>query len=334
LTLIGDLSILVVRAPLSLPEEDLTMALHVIAGAGPVGDAVAGELLGRGAEVRVLTRSGSGIDGTERVAMDVRDADALSALTARAEAIYNCVNPPFHRWVEDWPALGTALLRAAESSGAVLANTGNLYGYGRVDAPVDEQTPLAATGPKGRVRNRVWLDCLASHRSGKVRTFEVRGSDYLGGNSFLAAVIAPAWRKGRTAWVPAALDVDHTFTDVRDVAELLVTGAADTRAWGRAWHVPSPSPVTMRTLAETASEQMGVRPRIRSIPSPAVWLAGLASPLVRELRETQHQVRRAFVLDSSEAQATFGLTPHSIASAVAFDLERGERRLPSRQGMR
>ena len=41
---------------------------------------------------------------------------------------------------------------------------------------------------------------------------------------------------------------------------------------------------------------------------------------MRELRETQHQFRRPFVLDSSAAQQTFGLAPHSLEDSVRFDL--------------
>ena len=62
---------------------------------------------------------------------------------------------------------------------------------------------------------------------------------YLGGNSLLAAAVTPASRKGRTAYVPADLDAPHTWTNVDDVAALLITGVTDERAWGRAWHVPS-----------------------------------------------------------------------------------------------
>ncbi len=296
------------------------MALHVIVGAGPVGSALARELLGRGETVRVVTRSGSGEDGTERIAADASDATRLAELSTGAAAIYNCVNPPYHRWAQDWPPVANALLHAAETSGAVLAVTGNLYGYGPVDAPMTEQTPLAATGTKGRVRVTMWRDALAAHEAGRIRTFEVRGSDYLGGNSILSTVIAPAWRKGKRALVPGPLDVPHTFTDVRDVATLLAVGATDERAWGQAWHVPSPDPITIGRLADVAAAELGVTPKLRALPYAAVWAAGIFDPFVRELRETQHQFRRPFVLDSSAAQQTFGLKPHALEDSVRFDL--------------
>lgn len=300
------------------------MATHVIVGAGPVGSTLAALLLERGETVRVVTRSGGGIDGVEKVQADAKDADRLAEIAAGADAIYNCVNPPYDKWAQEWPPVAAALLTAAERSGAVLAVTGNLYGYGEVDAPMTEQTPLAATGTKGRVRNTMWREALAAHEAGRIRMFEVRGSDYLGGNSYLSTAITPAWRKGKRAYVPADLDAPHTFTDVRDVAALLEVGARDERAWGRAWHVPSGPPSSLREVAGIAADHLGVAPRISALPYAALWAAGVFNPLLREFRETQHQFRKPFVLDSTAAQQTFGLRPHDLVDAVHNDVEQGK----------
>jgi len=296
------------------------MALHMVVGAGPVGSAVARELLARGQNVRVVTRSGSGLDGTDKVAADASDASRLSELATGAVAIYNCVNPPYTDWDSAWPPVAAALLAAAESSGAVLATTGNLYGYGPVDGPMTESTPLAAVGKKGRVRNKMWTDALAAHEAGRVRAFEVRGSDYLGGNSLLGMLVTPALRKGRRAFVPADLDAPHTWTNVEDVASLLVVGATDERAWGRVWHVPSADPCSLRELTTIAADQLGAKPKISALPYGAIWTMGLFSPMLRELRETQHQFRKPFVLDSSAAQQTFGLKPAPIEESVRLDI--------------
>jgi nucleoside-diphosphate-sugar epimerase len=296
------------------------MGLHVIVGAGPVGSAVARELLANGEKVRMVTRSGSGLEGTDKVTADAGDAARLSELADGAAAIYNCVNPLYHRWSTDWPPVANALLAAAESSGAVLATTGNLYGYGPVDAPMTEATPLAATGTKGRVRIQMWRDALAAHEAGRIRTFEVRGSDYLGGKNLLSVIIVPALRKGRTAFVPADIDAPHTWTNIEDVAKLLVVGATDERAWGKVWHVPSAPPCSVRELTAIAARQLGVQPKVRSLPVSVLWSVGLVNREVRELRETQHQFRKPFILDSSAAEATFGLLPASLEESVRLDL--------------
>ncbi|MCK0113046.1 NAD-dependent epimerase/dehydratase family protein [Ornithinimicrobium sp. F0845] len=295
------------------------MGKHVIFGAGPVGSALARLLVDRGESVRVVTRSGSGLAGTEPVAADASDADRVLAVTEGAEVIYNCVNPAYHRWATDWPPIASALLGAAERHGAVLATTSNLYGYGEVSAPMTEATPLAATGTKGRVRAAMWAEAVAAHEAGRVRAFEVRGSDYLGGSSLLG-MMTPRLAKRATAWSPAPLDVLRTWTDVRDVAALLATGAGDERAWGRAWHVPSAEPLTLRQLTAVAAEQLGVPHRVREVPWPVLWTGGLVVPTLRELRETRHQFTRPFILDSDAAQQTFGLVPRSVTDSVAFDL--------------
>ena len=303
------------------------MALHVVVGAGPVGSAVAHELISRGEQVRVVTRSGSGPDGTERVAADAGDAQRLAELADGAVALYNCVNPQYHRWATDWPPVANALLSAAERSGAVLAITGNVYGYGPVDRPMTEDLPLAATGVKGRIRAGMWQDALALHEAGRIRTFEVRGSDYLGGNSLLSTIIAPALRRRRTAYVPADLDAPHTWTNIEDVAKLLVVAATDERAWGRPWHVPSAPPCSLRELTAVAAGQLNAAAKIRALPYAALWAAGLFNPLLRELRETQYQFRGAFVLDSSAAQQTFGLRPARLEDSVALDLQNAKSAL-------
>jgi uncharacterized protein YbjT (DUF2867 family) len=79
------------------------MSLRVIVGAGPVGSAVATLLAAEGEQVRLVTRSGRGPShpSIERVAADAGDAGRLRELTKGAVALYNCANPPYHRWPEE-----------------------------------------------------------------------------------------------------------------------------------------------------------------------------------------------------------------------------------------
>jgi nucleoside-diphosphate-sugar epimerase len=298
------------------------MALHVIVGAGPVGCATATLLADQGAQVRLVTRRGTGPDhpAIEKVAADASDAAAITRLTERAVALYNCASPPYHRWPTEWPPLAAALLRAAEAGGAVLATVSNLYGYGPVDGPMTERTPLRPAGHKAAVRVRMWQDALAAHESGRVRATEVRGCDYLGAGtqSLLTIAVLPKLLAGRRASVPADLDAPHSWTYVGDVAATLVTVAADERAYGRAWHVPTGPALSIRDLATRAATVAGrPAPRLASLPAAVLWLGGLTNSTIRELRETQYQFRRPFVLDSTETESTFGLRPTEFDQALA-----------------
>src|SRR3954471_21659181 len=105
------------------------MGKHVIAGAGQVGTHLAKLLLEQGHEVVVVTRSGSGPDGVTKVATNITDQARLTEITQGADALYNTVNPQYHRWVQDWPPMADSLLGTAEATGAVLVTLSCLYGY-------------------------------------------------------------------------------------------------------------------------------------------------------------------------------------------------------------
>ncbi|HEX6354956.1 NAD-dependent epimerase [Actinophytocola sp.] len=293
--------------------------LHVIVGAGPVGTATAELLAARGDKVRVVTRSGGGLahPGVERVAADATDADRLSELAEGAVALYNCASPQYHRWLTDWPPIAESLLTAAERSGAVLATASNLYGYGEVDGPITPETPLAAAHPKLKIRADLWRAALARHEAGRIRVTEVRGSDYIEANSIFNAVLATPLRAGKRALVPTALDMPHSWTSIADVAQTLVTVAADERAWGKGWLVPTNAPLTVRELAQRFTEVHGLPPaKLATLPYAALWTAGLFSPMIRELRATHYQFTRPFVMDSSATEQTFALAPTNMDAAL------------------
>jgi nucleoside-diphosphate-sugar epimerase len=297
------------------------MSLHVIVGAGPVGSATARLLAARGEEVRLLSRRGGGpsVEGVQLVAADATDTAALARHASGAVALYSCGGPAYHRWTTGWPPLGAALLRAAEASGAVLATTGNLYAYGAVDGPVTEQLPVRPNSAKGEVRAGLWADALAAHEAGRLRTTEVRGSDYLGAGTLSAftTLVLPKVLAGKRASVPADLDAPHSWTHVGDVARTLVAAAADERAWGRPWHVPTAPAVSLRRLAERAAELAGVpKARLTSMSGFTLRLGGLFNPMAREMVEMQYQLRKPFVLDSSAATAAFGIEPKSTDDAL------------------
>jgi nucleoside-diphosphate-sugar epimerase len=294
------------------------MSLNVVVGSGPIGSAVALLLAGQGRNVRVVTRSGSGPQHPliERIAADASDARRLTELTAGAEALYNCANPKYTEWERVWYPMNNAMIAAARAADAVYAITGNLYGYGpRADGRMDEHSPLAAVGRKGRVRVKMWRDALDSG----VRTFEARGSDYIGAGALgiFSSVILPAVRRGGTAWMPGNPDLPHTFTYTGDMARTLVALAGDERAYGKAWHVPSPAPVTVRQVAERYSALTGTRPlKLHKLPRFVMHTAGLAVPLAREVAEMDYQWYRPFVLDSTLTQNTFGLTPTELGQGI------------------
>jgi nucleoside-diphosphate-sugar epimerase len=298
---------------------------HVVVGAGPIGSGVARELAERGHQVAVVTRSGSGsvAGGIERVAADAADAAAMASLAEDVAAIYNCANPPYHKWPAMWPPIAHSLLGAAERSGAVLVTISNLYGYGPARASLGaggydaahsmtEATPLAATGRKGRVRAQMWRDALAAHEAGRIRAVEIRASDYVGpgANAVLGDRVVPRVLRGQGVTMIGRADRPHTWSYTGDVVAMAVIAGTDSRAWGRVWHVPSTEPRTQRQAVDDIARAAGVKlVPVRTVPGAVLYGLGVVSPLMRELRETEYQFSEDFVMESTAARQAFGLDP-------------------------
>ncbi|WP_231500363.1 NAD-dependent epimerase/dehydratase family protein [Saccharothrix sp. NRRL B-16314] len=194
------------------------MPFHVIIGHGATARATAELLTGAGDEVRMISRSGAGPEHPliERVALDANDADELTGLAEGATTLMNCAMPAYHTWPQTVPPLFGSVLSAAERTGAVYVMLGNLYAYGPVDEPLTEEHPLAATGPKGKVRARMWEEAKAAHDEGRVRVTEVRAGQFIGPGAFsiFTTMIVPKVLTGRLALArrprhPARLHVDR-----------------------------------------------------------------------------------------------------------------------------
>ena len=297
------------------------MARHVVVGKGPVGTTTARLLADQGHDVLVLSRSGGrSADGVEHRAVDAADATALTAATARADVVYNAVNPAYTRWATDWPPVAAALLSAAERTGAVLVAMGNLYGYGRPAGPMTPDSPLDATDTKGRVRARMWHAAIAAHEAGRVRVTEARAADFVGpevpgAQSHLMRQL-PALRAGRRAWVVGDPDVPRGWSYLPDVAATLVLLGSDERAWGRAWHVPSATRSQREALTDLAAALGAESAAVSGIPWPVLRAVGLVVPFMREVVDVRHQFDQPYVIDATATTATFGLTATPWADVV------------------
>ena len=297
------------------------MPFHVIVGAGAVAVAAARRLADAGDEVRLVSRRATA-PAHERitpVALDATDADALTELSRGAATIFNCAAPEYSSWPKALPPLFRAVLEAAERSSTDYVMLGNLYGYGPADETITEDTPLAATGPKGRVRAQMWQEALKAHAEGRVRATEVRAGQFLGPGviSIFSLTVQANVLAGQLALVPSELDTPGCFTTLDDAAGALVAVAAGgEQSWGRAWHAP----ITVTTVRDIATRLAALAdapaPRLATMNDRELALLSLISPLWGELEETRYMTHRPFVVDSGRIEAAFGLKPEPLDEAL------------------
>ena len=297
-------------------------SLHVVFGAtGAIGGAVVAELVRTGHSVRAVSRGGRAPEGAQGVAANASDPAQAARAATGASVIYHCASPPYTQWPEQFPALTSSILGAAESSGAKLVFADNLYAYGPVDGPLREDLPAAAHGRKGRIRAEMAAQLLAAHRDGRARVAIGRASDYYGphgtgstaGQTVFGRILA-----GKKPQWPGRLDQPHTFHYLPDIARGLLVLADRREADGQIWHLPAAEPLTAQQFFDMIAQAAGQPVPVRaSIATPALLaVAGIFSPLLREMRETTYQFRAPFVIDASKFETAFGHlepTPHRDA---------------------
>jgi nucleoside-diphosphate-sugar epimerase len=175
-----------------------------------------------------------------------------------------------------------------------------------------EELPLNATGVNGKVRAQMWLDAKALHDAGRIRATEVRGSDYVcaGAQSRVGSRVLPKILAGKPAQVLGDIDQKHTWTYPLDVARIMQIVATDSKAWGKAWHVPSNEPKTQKELVNELAVAAGVKdPKLSSVPNVMWNLLGLFNPLLKALKETAYQMEHSYILDDSAARKAFAMKP-------------------------
>ena len=281
--------------------QDMThQELHVVLGAGPMGRAIARTLAAEGRRVRLVTRDGRPLGtGSETARADLSDAGATVVACEGASAIYQCAAPPYHLWQTAFPAIQEAAIEAAARSGAVLVAVENLYGYG-VAGSLHEGMPLEAITRKGRLRADLSARLLKADASGKARTVAGRATDFFGPEVTMSALggrFWPALLVGRAVDWTGDPDAPHSFAYLPDLARAYVALAGRPQAWGRAWHLPTLPPMSVREICAMARPAGAAPMRIRKTPSWVLRAVGLFQPAAGEMVEMRYMFDAPFVTD-------------------------------------
>jgi len=309
--------------------ETNTKDLHVIFGTGPVGLAIMTELLKRDVHIRMVNRSGAADvpAGVEVVKGDATNPADTTRIAQGASIIYHALNVDYHLWYEMFPKFNTAMIAAAENTGARLVVMENLYMYKVIPGqPITEDSPWEPHTRKGQLRARLAKELLDAHTAGRIRVTIGRASDFFGPGVEASMfggerAIIPAL-EGKSAPFIGNPDLPHTYSYVPDVGRGLVILGTDDRALGKVWHIPAPQTVTTREFVEKVFAETGHPPRVSIAPRFALRVMGVFNPVMRELIEMLYEFDAPFVMDHSRFVETFGdiATPldQAIAETVAW----------------
>jgi nucleoside-diphosphate-sugar epimerase len=298
--------------------------LHVLFGAGQVGQPLARLLLQAGKRVRIVKRTPTGaVPGTDVIRGDAADPAFCLDAAKGAATIYHCMNPPYVAaiWAELVPRYMDNLISAAAHAKARLVVLDNVYMLGRPNGkPLDEETPPNPCSRKGEIRARAAERLFEAHRHGDVLATTGRASDFYGPAGTLTHLGDYFWRPvlaGRTARVLVNPDAIHTYHYLPDVAAgLAALGCAEPDVCGRPWMLPCAPADSMRALVARLSRQLGHDIRLAGVPRRLAKAVGVFVPLFREVGEMLYQWDEPFVIDDRRFRERFRQLPADLEEAA------------------
>lgn len=296
--------------------------LHVIVGAGPLGRGLARQLLRHGQRVRLISRSGGHtVDGAESMRVDATVSTDLDRALAGAVVVYQCSQPHYTRWAQEFPRLQQGILDATVRAGADLVLADNLYMYGDPEGrTITERSPQVPATKKGRVRKAMADAALEAHQDGRLRVAISRPSDYFGpGHDQTSKAVFGNAVRGKSMQFFGRMDQPHTLSYVPDAARAMALLGTSGNGWGQVWIPPVQPALTQGELAERVWEAAGQsgRPRVSLLGRGVIRAVGLVVPVVREFGEMYYEYEKPFVVDSTAFESAFGIAPTPLDDAIA-----------------
>jgi nucleoside-diphosphate-sugar epimerase len=294
--------------------------MNVILGTGPLGMSVMRELVARNEPVRMVSFNGRAPvpQGVRLDSANLMDKEQAIEATKGSKVIYQCAQPPYHKWGEMFIPFQDNIIAGAIVAGAKLVAAENMYMYGLVRGGMHENLPYAAVTKKGQVRAEMTRKLKKLHREGTLQVTMGRGADFFGPNVHNSSVGSRLFNpivKGKACTVMGNPDRKHTYTFIDDFAKALVKLSQHDDAFGQVWHVPNAATVTTREFVEMAYRIAGFPAAIRTMGKGMLRLGGLFIPEAKESIEMYYQFDEDFIVESSKFSKRFGVvaTPLELA---------------------
>lgn len=291
--------------------------IALFGASGAMGRSVAAALRAEGRAYRVVGRGEAALRAAfghdplaERVCWNPDDPASVRQVAQGVETLVYMVGVNYWQFALH-PRLMRQTLEGAIAAGVQnVVLIGTIYPYGRLRTanPVCEDHPRAPHTFKGRMRKAQEDLLLQAHAAGRIRATVLRLPDFYGpgvASSLLHSAIEAA-AHGGVAQMLGPIDRPHEFVYVPDVGPVVLRLARHPQAYGNTWHLAGSGATTQQALLQEL-ERLAGRPLRRRVAGKALLrIAGLFSPLMRELVEMHYLVTDPLILDDTALQRLIG----------------------------
>jgi len=308
---------------------------HVILGAGgAIGNALAYELLEQKQEVRLFSRSGYAIDGTESQSGNLMSIDDTERALSGCDIAHLCVGLPYQYevWRKQWPVIMRNTIEACKKQNVKLVFFDNVYMYGKVSGKMTEETPYNPCSKKGEVRAEVARMLEQEMQAGNLKAVIARASDiygpYGGQNSMPYLMVFEKMLQGKKPqWMFDARKT-HSFTYIPDIARGMRMLADCDECYGQVWHLPTYNPAPDgETFIALAARNLGVNPDYSVLKMWMIKMVALFNKTVKELPEMAYQMQEDFYVDSTKFENYFNYQPKAYDEGIKETIEYLRRKI-------
>lgn len=280
----------------------------VFGATGGIGRHLVPELVGRGVEVRVVSRSRENLErdfagsGAEIVAADIGEREAADRAAEGCDVVVHAVGLPAEAFERHLP-LARSTVEAADRAGARSFLVTSYWSYGPGDDGAMSED-RARTGDSRMSEVREEQERIFLEEGGAV----ARLPDFFGpdpGFSLLNDGLESLVEGDTVSW-PGDPDAPRDFVYYPDAGRLLADLVLDERSYGEPWNVPGSGPESPRSLLESAGGIVGRELRLRRIRR---WMAYLVAPFDSEVRaflDIMPLYEAPVVLDCSKLERLLG----------------------------
>lgn len=301
---------------------------HTILGAGgSVGNALTYKLLKTNENVRLVSRSGFSVYGTESFKADLLSPEQTIQSVKNSDVVYLCAGLPYDSkiWNLQWPIIMRNTINACKSANAKLIFFDNVYIYGRVKGKMTESTPYNPCSKKGEIRAKVAMMLENEIHNKNINAIIARSADIYGPYATSTSIlyvlaIERLMNYRRAQWL---LDVEtlHSFTYTNDSANGMIMLSKQEECYNQVWHLPTYNPLDGETLIHMIAKELGTDPDYTVLNR---WMLGVLSVFNKSIAESYemlYQSENNYYFDSTKFNKFFDYKPKSYYEGIRSTIE-------------
>lgn len=282
----------------------MTVDIHfqtaaVIGATGPTGRQLTRELVGRGVEVRVISRNAGNLEqafaglGVKQTVADAVDSEAVRRAIDGCEVAFDCIGLPAER-MSLHPTTARAITDAAAAVGSRCFQVSSFWSYlPATSMPINSGSPR--TGGNFYIQMRREAEDIVLGGGGAV----LHLPDFFGPEvhtSSLQNMLEEAAR-GDTVNCVGSSETDRDYVYVPDAMNVAADLAQKPEAYGERWVLGGSGALSAQRAMEIAGGHLGRGVKVRSAPP---WMLRIIS------------------LFSADLKAFMPMVPH-YAQPISFD---------------